>query len=233
MLSAGVYNSPAILQRSGIGPAQWLKRHGIRRQCRSSRRNGTDRSSRLRLFLPRRRHFADDGPALCRQLAGRCPRRKRAVVAYASVSRRRGGRIMRALHLSVPAAINGDGRDRRRRSRHRSRSSIITIWRAPATWPVSRDSFEGIKALLASKPFQRHNARVADWRRMGLETHLLTMLVSAHHQSSTCRMGTGPENQRGQSPAFSSRHRQSDGGRFEHFPRHRHAQYQSDLPGHR
>ena len=29
VLSAGVYNSPAILQRSGIGPAEWLRPLGI------------------------------------------------------------------------------------------------------------------------------------------------------------------------------------------------------------
>ena len=29
MISAGVYNSPAILQRSGIGPAEWLQPLGI------------------------------------------------------------------------------------------------------------------------------------------------------------------------------------------------------------
>ena len=29
VISAGVYNSPAILQRSGIGPADWLRPLGI------------------------------------------------------------------------------------------------------------------------------------------------------------------------------------------------------------
>ena len=29
VISAGVYNSPAILQRSGIGPAEWLRPLGI------------------------------------------------------------------------------------------------------------------------------------------------------------------------------------------------------------
>ena len=54
------------------------------------------------------------------------------------------------------------------------------------------DAFEGLRALLSTKPFQRHNAAFVA-SDGGPKDHLLRMLASAHHQSSSCRMGSDPK----------------------------------------
>jgi choline dehydrogenase len=67
------------------------------------------------------------------------------------------------------------------------RSSILFA----GQWDIAHfaDAFEGIKDLLATRPFRRHNGRLltAD---TDFKSHIPNMLASDHHQSGSCRMGS-------------------------------------------
>ena len=190
ILSAGVYNSPAILQRSGIGPASLLKRIGIPVIADLPTGRGlTDHPgcafffhapgiSQMtgRLFAVNWRGDAQNGPepwwhthpfpadeeeGLCGLFTYLCRQQSTGLVEITGPDPR-----------SAPL-IDHD---------YLASETDIAHF---------ADAFEGIKALLASGPFRLHNARLLT-EDTDFKSHLLNTLASAHHQCSSCRMGSDP-----------------------------------------
>ncbi len=192
VLSAGVYNSPAILQRSGIGPAAWLKRHGIPIMADLPAGMGltdhpgcafffrADDISQMtgRLYCANWRGEPRDGkepwwhthPFPADEEEGLC-----GFFTYLCRQQATGTVEIISIDPAQPPLID-----------HNYLASATDIARF-------RDAFSGMKALLVTEPFRRHNARLMT-EDSGFEAHLSDMLVSAHHQSSTCRMGSEPRN---------------------------------------
>lgn len=190
VLSAGVYNSPAILQRSGIGPARLLKRLGVsivadlpvgygltdHPGCAFFFRADDISQMTGRLYCANWRGAARDGsepwwhthpfPAdeeenLCGFFTYLCRQQATGTVEISSID-------------PAQAPIID----------HNYLASSVDITRF-------RDAFEGMKTLLATGPFRQHNARLLT-EDSNFEEYLMETLVTAHHQSSTCRMGSNP-----------------------------------------
>ena len=191
IVSAGVYNTPAILQRSGIGPAALLARLGIP----------------VVADLPAGLNLADHpGCAVFFKVDG--------VSAMT-------GRLF-PVTLRGPAGQDGEPRwhthpfpaDEEEGisglftylCRQGSLGTVEIASRDPAEAPLidhdyaasERDlarfdeAYDGMRAIIASAPFARLNARLLT-ERSGFRDHLKAMLASAHHQSGTCRMGSDPK----------------------------------------
>ena len=110
-ISAGVYNSPAILQRSGIGPAEWL------RAARASPSPPICRSGATCSTIPAfGMRFRGEGLGVTdralvrRQCARPRQRRRRAGMADPPVPDRRRGADRRLLDLSHAPGSEGDVR---------------------------------------------------------------------------------------------------------------------------
>ena len=105
---------PAILQRSGVGPAACLRPLGIRGRRSPRRSAAICRPSRLRLLLQGRRRRRHHRPVLRRRTGAARRWRTANLVADPSLPGRRGRGHLRALDLSHAA--------RRRRAKCRSRA---------------------------------------------------------------------------------------------------------------
>lgn len=188
VLCAGVYNSPAILQRSGIGPAEWLRPLGIK----------------VAADLPVGRHLLDhpgfgmrfraDGLGV---MTGRLfvadvrgpanadgepewqthpfPIDEEEDVAgfwtYLTRQEAEGEVRITAADPSAPPRI-----DHRYNTRERDRRRFA----------AAREFFE---AMLAASAFQRLGARWLDDPRTPIAQALAEGMGPAHHQAGTVRMG--------------------------------------------
>ncbi len=190
VMAAGVYNSPAILQRSGIGPAGLLRRLGISLVCELPVGCGlTDHPGVAFMFhapgiaATTGRFFATNwrGPAM------------------------RGLEPEWQTHPFPADAEEGICGLWTYLCRQESRGSVeITSIDPTAAPDIDHDylaadedvqrfgrSWEAARALLATKPFRDQQAT---WMRSDIDIreHLIGNLGSAHHQSGTCRMGSDP-----------------------------------------
>ena len=190
VVSAGVYNTPAIMQRSGIGPADLLRRHGIAMHADLPvGRRLTDHPG-CAVF------FAADNIS---QMTGRL---------FATTWRgdaRDNGEPWWHTHPFPADEEEGLCGLFTYLCRQEAEGTVEIAGRDPRTAPMIdhnylgteadvthfRDAFENMKKLIASAPFQRHNARLLTGDAE-LGQHLRSMLASAHHQSSSCRMGPDP-----------------------------------------
>ena len=190
IVSAGVYNSPAILQRSGIGPAALLARTGIP----------------LVAALPAGQNLTDH-PG-CAVLF-----RVDAVSAMAgrlfSVSLRgpagKEGEPPWHIHPFPVDEEEGVSGLFAYLARQESSGTVEIATSDPTSPPLIDhnylatdgdlarfdDAFEAMERIIASAPFARRKARLLTGRE-GFRDHLTAMLASAHHQSGTCRMGSDP-----------------------------------------
>ena len=223
VIAAGVYNTPGHPAALGHRSEPLLRRNGIP-WCRSSASAAISPITRACLLLQGRRDRRHHRPNVGGQLAraGDVGREPWWQTHPFPVDEEEG--VAGCGPISAASIRAGRG-DRQRRSAappiidHDYLADPIDIARFADAWEQNR-------ALLASSPFARRAARF--WSRLDLAGLLHANIASAHHQSGTCRMGpTGNERRRFQ-PARHGFER-PDGRRFEHVPRHRHAQHQPRL----
>ena len=190
LLAAGVYHSPAILQRSGIGPAELLRRHGIRVLADLPVGTGlTDHpgvpfffhapgiaGTVGRFFAANWRGPAARGPepewqthpfpgdpetGVCGFWTYLCRQDSRGVVEIQSAD------------PSVAPLID-----------HDYLASAEDVARFGRGWQAARE-------LLAAAPFRTAGAKWLE-PEIDIEAHCLATMGSAHHQSGTCAMGRDP-----------------------------------------
>lgn len=190
VLSAGVFMSPAILQRSGVGPSALLARHGIPVAAdlpvglNLTDHPGVPFTFRIdgaagttgRFFAANWRGPEMDGPepwwqthpfpvdedeGICGLWTYLCRQDSRGTVEIAG-SDPAEPPLIDLCHLSAPRDID----------------KFADAWAAN-------------QALLATAPFTRHGAR---WLEpdLDLTSHVRANIGTAHHQSGTCRMGRDP-----------------------------------------
>jgi choline dehydrogenase len=191
LLAAGVYNSPAILQRSGIGPADLLHRHGIAvRADLPVGLNLTDHpgvpfffhapaiaGTVGRFFAANWRGPAARGPepewqthpfpgdpetGVCGFWTYLCRQEARGVVEIQSAD------------PTVAPLIDHD------------------YLASAADVACFRRAWEAAQALLATAPFQQAGAKWLE-PAIDIEAHCLASMGSAHHQSGSCAMGSDPD----------------------------------------
>lgn len=115
VVAAGVYNSPAILQRSGIGPAALLRSAGVK--VVADLPVGKNLSDHVAIAF----QFKAEGiagmtlPPHRRELARPGRRGRRACMADAFLSDRRRGGCLRLVDLPLSSVFHGHRRDRRNR----------------------------------------------------------------------------------------------------------------------
>ncbi len=190
LVSAGVYNSPAILQRSGIGPARHLRRHGIDVIADLPvgsaltdhpgigfvfQANGIAATTG-RFFATNWRGPATDGLRPEWQIHPFPADEEESICgmwAYLCRQESRGNVAIESRDPTVPPRIDHD------------------YLSAEADVAMFAHAWEAAQELLASEPFQCCGAR---WLEPELEirTYLLANMGSAHHQSGTCTMGSDP-----------------------------------------
>ncbi len=190
VLSAGVYNTPAVLQRSGIGPATLLRGLGIDVMADLPVGLGlTDHpgvaflfqadsiaATTGRFFATNWRGPAVDGPQPEWQThpfpadeeEGIC-----GLWAYLCRQESRGTVAIRSADPTVAPLIDHD------------------FLAADADVTMFAHAWGAAQQLLATDPFQRCGAR---WLQpeIDIREHLLANMGPAHHQSGTCAMGTDP-----------------------------------------
>ncbi len=187
VVSAGVYNTPAILQRSGIGPAALLREHGIDVVADLPVGRGlTDHpgiafmfradgiaGTTGRFFAANWRGPAVDGPEPEWQTHpfpadeedGLC-----GLWAYLCRQESRGSVAIESRDPTVPPLIDHD---------YLAADADVTMF--THAWEAARE-------LMATAPFRRCGARWLD-PDPDIRTHLLSNMGPAHHQSGTCAMG--------------------------------------------
>ena len=190
IVSAGVYNTSAILQRSGIGPAALLKRHGIP----------------VAADLPVGQRLTDHpGCAMFFRAEGISEMTGRLFPVIWRGAAASGQEPWWQTHSFPADEEDGLCGMFTFLTRQQSEGSVEIIGADPRMAPLIdqnylasesdiahfMDAFEGMRALLATKPFQRHNAEIVS-AGGGPQDHLLRMITTAHHQSSSCRMGSDP-----------------------------------------
>ena len=190
VVAAGVYNSPAILQRSGIGPAPLLRRLGIEVVEDLPVGSGlTDHpgvaflfradgiaGTTGRLFAANWRGPAVRGPEPAWQThpfpadeeEGIC-----GLWTYLSRQDSRGSVAIESRDPTVAPRID-----------HDYLAAEVDLERFARAWEAARE-------LLATEPFQRCRARWLD-PTPDLRAHLFANLAPAHHQNGTCAMGPDP-----------------------------------------
>ena len=190
IVAAGVYNTPAILQRSGIGPAGLLKRHDIA----------------VVADLPSGRGLTDHpGCAFFAKVDGIAEMTGRLFPVIWRGPAKSGPEPWWHTHSFPADEEEGLIGMFTFLARQHSSGSVEIAGADPGLAPIIdhdylaadsdmahfADAFESIKALLATPPFARRKARLltADSE---LRSHLLANVASAHHQSSSCRMGVDP-----------------------------------------
>ncbi|MBA3519562.1 MAG: GMC family oxidoreductase, partial [Rhizobiales bacterium] len=190
IVAAGVYNSPLILQRSGIGPAELLRRHGIS----------------VVADLPAGRNLTDHpGCAFFFRTDGISAMTGRLFATTWRGAARENGEPYWHTHPFPADEEDGLAGLFTYICRQQSSGTVEITGRDPGDVPlidhdylaaegdIARfgDAYEGIRALLATGPFARANAKLVDTGQ-DFASYLKTMLASAHHQSSSCRMGSDP-----------------------------------------
>lgn len=190
IVAAGVYNTPAILQRSGIGPAELLRRHGIK----------------VLADLPAGKRLTDHpGCAFFFRADGIAQLTGRLYAANWRGAARSGPEPWWHTH-PFPADEEEDICGLfTYLSRQQSEGSVEIASPDPRENPLIdhdylasgediahfADAYENMLALLATPAFRRHNAKMLT-EPDAFDGHLRNMLASAHHQSSSCRMGSDP-----------------------------------------
>ena len=190
LVAAGVFMSPAILQRSGVGPAALLARHGITVHADLPvGRNLTDHpgvpflfkiegaaGTTGRFFAANWRGAAMDGPEPWWQThpfpadeeEGIC-----GLWTYLCRQESRGSVEIADTDPAKPPAID------------------LGLLSAASDVDKFADAWEANRALLASAPFARHGARWVE-PDINIRDHIHGTIGTAHHQSGTCRMGRDP-----------------------------------------
>ncbi len=190
IVSAGVYNTPLILQRSGIGPAGLLRRHGIE----------------VVADLPVGRNLIDHpGCAFLFRADGISAMTGRLFATDWRGSADENGEPSWHTHPFPVDEEEGIAGLFTYICRQESSGVVEITGHSPHDAPlidhdylvaesdVARfaDAFSGIEALLATAPFARVNARLAEVGE-DFTAYLKATLASAHHQSGSCRMGADP-----------------------------------------
>jgi choline dehydrogenase len=187
VIAAGVYNSPAILQRSGVGPAQLLRSIGI--PVAADLPTGGNLSDHVAISF----QFKVDGIA---GMTGRL------IAANWRGPAGPDGEPWWQTHSYPIDEEEGICGLWTYLCRQFSTGTVTITGADPRTPPLvdhnyaddPRDrerfanAFEANKALLASKPFARHGAALVEGDA-GLDLYLRRYLGTAHHQHGTCRMG--------------------------------------------
>ena len=190
VISAGVYNSPAILQRSGIGPAPLLRRLGIEVVADLPVGSGlTDHpgigflfraegvaATTGRFFAANWRGPATRGPQPEWQThpfpadeeEGIC-----GLWAYLCRQESRGSVAIESRDATVAPRIDHD------------------YLAAEADFAMFGHAWEAARELLVTEPFRRCGATWLD-PDLDIREHLLANMGPAHHQSGTCAMGSDP-----------------------------------------
>jgi len=187
IVSAGVYNSPAILQRSGIGPASLLRGLGIDVVADLPVGSGlTDHpgigflfqadgigATTGRFFAANWRGPATRGPQPEWQTHPFPADEEESVCgvwAYLCRQESRGSVAIESRDPTVSPRIDHD------------------YLSADADVAMFANAWEAARELLATEPFRRCGAR---WLEPDLDIreHLLANMGPAHHQSGTCAMG--------------------------------------------
>ena len=188
MISAGVYNSPAILQRSGIGPAEWLRPLGVDVVSDLAvGRNLTDHPGFPMLFkadglgVTTGRFFAANvrGPA---NEAGE-PEWQTHPFPVDEEEHTAGFWT----YLTRQEAIG----EVRIQSSNPTRAPLID--HRFNTRQRDRDRFERarsfVKEMLATRTFQAHGAKAIDDLDKPIAEALAESMGPAHHQSGSAKMG--------------------------------------------
>ena len=190
IVSAGVYNTPAILQRSGIGPAALLRRHGIP----------------VAANLPAGQRLTDHpGCAMFFRAEGISEMTGRLFPVIWRGAAGSGQEPWWQTHSFPADEEEGLCGLFTFLTRQQAEGSVELASADPRVAPLIdhnylasesdinhfMDAFEGMRSLLSTKPFQRHNAEFVS--NGGPKDNLFRMLATAHHQSSSCRMGSDPK----------------------------------------
>jgi choline dehydrogenase len=190
VVAGGVYNSPAILQRSGVGPAALLARHGIAVAADLPvGLNLTDHPG-CAFFLRAEGLSRMTGRLFATTLRGRpgsdgAPRwhihpfpadeEEGRIGFFAFLCRQGGtGRVeIAGPDPACPPHIDHD------------------YLADPADRAAFHDAYAEMRALAATPPFAAAHAR-HETPPDDVDRHLDRLLASAHHQSGTCAIGRDP-----------------------------------------
>jgi choline dehydrogenase len=190
IVSAGVYNTPAILQRSGIGPATLLRRLGIPAVADLPvGRNLTDHPG-CAVFFKVDGVSAMTGrlfPVNWRGPAGADGEPPWHIHPFpADEEEGLSGLFAYLCRQDSVGTVEIESRD------PRAPPAIDHNYLATdRDLAVFDQAYGAMREVVAAGPFAERNARLltepSEWR-----DHLKRLLASAHHQSGTCRMGADP-----------------------------------------
>jgi choline dehydrogenase len=188
VICAGVYNSPAILQRSGIGPAEWLRPLGIP----------------VAADLPVGRHLLDHpGFGMRFRADGLGVMTGRLFVADVRGPANADGEPEWQTHPFPIDEEDDIAGFWTYLTRQEAEGEVRITAAAPGTPPLIdhryntrerdrrrfADAREFFQAMLAAPAFQRRNARWLDDPTMPIAQALAEGMGPAHHQAGTARMG--------------------------------------------
>jgi choline dehydrogenase len=188
VLSAGVYNSPAILQRSGIGPAEWLAPLGIA----------------VVADLPVGRNLLDHpGFGMFFKGEGLGVTTGRSFVADVRGPAGPSGEPPWQTHPVPVDEEEGVACFWTYLTRQEAQGEVIVQSQDPHVRPLidhryntverDREAFADARAfcreMLATRTFQRHGARWIDDMDRPIAEALATGMGAAHHQAGTAKMG--------------------------------------------
>ena len=188
ILSAGVYNTPAILQRSGIGPTELLKRHNIPVVTDLPTGQRLTDHPGCAMFFRAEGVSEITGrlfPAIWRSEAGSGKEPWWQTHSFpADEEEGLCGLFTFLTRQQSEGSVEISGSDPHAAPRidHNYLASETDI-------DHFINAFDAMQAILATKPFQRHQAKFIT-SRGELKEHLFRMVTTAHHQSSSCRMGS-------------------------------------------
>ncbi len=191
VLAAGVYNTPAILQRSGVGPASLLKALGIPTVIDAPQvgQNLRDHPGCAFLFkadgisattgrffsVNWRGQAADDGEPWWQTHPFPVDEEEGISGLFTYLCRQHSSGNVRLVSTDPRVAPEID-------------HDYLAASEDTAHFA---DALEASRALLATAPFVACGARLID-PVADLPAYLSSNLVTAHHQSSTCAMGPDP-----------------------------------------
>lgn len=191
IVSAGVYNTPAILQRSGVGPTALLAQLGIP----------------VAADLPVGRNLTDHpGCAVFFKVDGVSAMTGRLFPVNWRGPAQPNGEPPWHIHPFPADEEEGISGLFTYLCRQESSGAVEIVSRESAAPPVIdhnylgtdrdlalfHDAYEAMREIVGTGPFAIRNARLLT-EPSGFRDHLKAMLASAHHQSGTCRMGSDPK----------------------------------------